>query len=377
MSCERMTSRVVRWRELSESERTHALGCGDCRRALDSLESAIARAAADHTGPIDPSRSERLRMRLLDAARRTEPAPPSRAPRMALAVVVAGVVAAAALAFFHAAEPTTALTTAHGAVRASTGAHFTVLSDAPDEIVRLVDGTISVAVAPLAPGARFRVVVGDAEVEVRGTAFDVTAERDRLASVDVLHGRVEVRVDARPAIVLDAGQRWTPSAEPATVPPTAVEPESALEEARDVVPAAAHVDPPRASAPPRPWTPATGFEDGWTALHAGDAASAAAAFAEVTDRAPTDPLAEDAAFWRCVALSRTGDTRGAETALDAFVAHYPASARAGEASVMLGWLLVGHGEVTRARPLFERAAHDPSERIRASAERGLARIDAR
>jgi ferric-dicitrate binding protein FerR (iron transport regulator) len=371
MSCDRMSARVVRWRELDDAERTHALRCADCRRELDALENAITRAAADHA-QIDPSRSERLRMRLLDSARREAPVRPWRPARaVAAAIALVAVVSLGVVVSQRDASPTS---TAHGAVRASSGAQFTVIGDAPDEIVRLIDGTISVAVEPLPPGARFRVVVGDAEVEVRGTAFDVSATDDRLVAVDVLHGRVEVRVDAQPLVVLDGGQRWTPPPVVASAPEPVATTETALDEARDVVPAAPPIEHARPSA--RPWTAATGFEDGWTALHAGDPAHAAEAFERVMERSPTDPLAEDAAFWRCVALSRTGDSRAADRALDAFVHRYPTSARAGEASVMLGWLRVGSGETDTARSLFERGAQDPTERIRASARRGLDRLAA-
>jgi ferric-dicitrate binding protein FerR (iron transport regulator) len=63
----------------------------------------------------------------------------------------------------------------------------------PDEIVRLFGGTLTVRVDPLRSNERFRIVTGDALVEVKGAVFDVTATEDRLTSVRVISGIVEVR----------------------------------------------------------------------------------------------------------------------------------------------------------------------------------------
>jgi ferric-dicitrate binding protein FerR (iron transport regulator) len=76
-------------------------------------------------------------------------------------------------------------------VHAQKGASHELLGAQPDEMVRLTDGTITVEVEKLRPGERFRVVTGDAEVEVRGTAFDVTAKDDALIGVREI-GRAHV-----------------------------------------------------------------------------------------------------------------------------------------------------------------------------------------
>ena len=73
------------------------------------------------------------------------------------------------------------------------GARFLRAGARPDEIVRLADGTLSIQLDALAPGERFRVITGDAEVELTGGALDVTAEHDRLVAVRVMTGRVEIR----------------------------------------------------------------------------------------------------------------------------------------------------------------------------------------
>jgi len=385
-----LTSRVlgVRRDELSHALRSHAAGCVHCTRELDALDAVIARTRDDGSRPLAADRSERLRARVLESARRAPRASPSHWRPIAAAFGIAAVVAVSvSVGRGTREEPQAAIepvarttqsiapprASMHGTVRASAGAHFTRVSEEPDEIVRLLEGSITVSVTPLGAGERFRVIVGDAEVEVRGTAFDVSATGDHLSAVDVFHGRVEVRVEGREPILLEAGERWARADE-----------ESPVHEAIVTTPRTrerSHSDPTvsepdtLATAPLAPaWTAASGFEVGWNALAAGDAASAATAFGEVVTRAPRDPLAEDASFWRGVALARAGRSSDARDALDAFVHGYPSSPRTNEAAVMLGWLLVDEGEIDRARAMFTRGTRDPSERVRASAERGLAAL---
>lgn len=400
----------ARRHELSSTQRAHAESCAHCARELDDLERLVGRVRGEGPDPFDPARSERLRARLLDSARRTPQAAPSRGPKIAVAIGLAAVVAlgvwvARGVGFVASAVEDGATAGApgadpgasarggpdHGTVRASAGAHFTRVSDPPDEIVRLVGGAITVSVTPLGADERFRVVVGDAEVEVRGTAFDVAAENDRLTSVHVFHGRVEVRVEGAEPVLLEAGDRWTRPADEAS---TALRDESERviddglatagrssrarrrrhARAADESPAVAATELATPGAH-EAWSASTGFEAGWNALSAGDPATAASAWGEVVERAPADPLAEDASFWRGVALARAGRATDAREALDAFVRDYPSSLRANEASVMLGWLLVSTAEADRARAMFSRGVDDSSPRVRASAERGLAAID--
>ena len=129
----------------------------------------------------------------------------------------------------------------HGTVTPAPGARFSRPSGVPDEVVVLESGTIHVEVSPLGRGERFRVRAGDGEVEVRGTAFDVAVEDGHLATVQVQHGRVDVRGASTPAVMLGAGESWM--AVPPAAPPTS---NLAIEEAP--APSAE----PRAPAPSRP-----------------------------------------------------------------------------------------------------------------------------
>ena len=177
-------------------------------------------------------------------------------------------------------------------------------------------------------------------------------------SVRVLHGRVEVRRERAAAVVLAAGEQWS-------APVAAATPSSST----------------AASAPAAPSPTARPierlFQEGWAALSAGEPGRAA----ELLDKAaladPADPLAEDAAYWRAVALGRDGRGPASASALGAFLARYPRSARAGEASAMLGWLLLDEGDVDGAGRAFRAAAADPAEAVRRSAQKGLGVIAAR
>lgn len=120
------------------------------------------------------------------------------------------------------------------------------------------------------------------------------------------------------------------------------------------------------------------FDEGWTALRAGQYGPAAAAFG----RAAAAPgpggaaLAEDAAYWRVVALARGERGAEAEQEMALFLQRHPRSSRAGEVSAMLGWALLRRGEVAAARRRFDAAAADRSQKVRQSAADGLRAIEA-
>jgi len=89
-------------------------------------------------------------------------------------------------------------------------ARFERVADWPDYMVRIDDGKLAVQVGKLATGERFRVKTADADIEVRGTKFDVGVETGRLTSVAVHDGRVEVRRTDQQVVILSAGESWAP-----------------------------------------------------------------------------------------------------------------------------------------------------------------------
>jgi len=124
------------------------------------------------------------------------------------------------------------------------------------------------------------------------------------------------------------------------------------------------------NAQPAPSSAERAFDSGFAALRSGDPSAAAAHFARAAALGGPG-LAEDSAFWRAVALDRAGGTADARAAYASFLGAYPASPRAGEAAVALGWLELDADLLDAADAHFALAAHDSSARVRASAENGL------
>jgi TolA-binding protein len=113
------------------------------------------------------------------------------------------------------------------------------------------------------------------------------------------------------------------------------------------------------------------YDDAWTAMRASNFSRAAGSFARVFILAPESALAEDAAFWHAVALARAHRRGEATTAFRDFLDRSPSSPRAGEANVMLGWLLVEANELAEARQRFSAASGDPDAAIRDRARAGF------
>src|SRR5262249_4822530 len=128
---------------------------------------------------------------------------------------------------------------------------------------------------------------------------------------------------------------------------------------------------------PTPTTTEMAFSSGFRAIRRGDYGEAAEQFSLAIASAPSSDLASDARYWRGVAPARARDAAGARDALADSLARAPRSARAGEASVMLGWLLLDHGDLADARRRFSAGAADPAPDVRAGAARGLAAVEHR
>ncbi len=270
-----------------------------------------------------------------------------------------------------------------GVVHPHEGARFTLAAQPPDEIVRLREGVIDLDVDPLAAGERFRVVVGTDEVEVRGTSFEVVAAADHLVSVHVIHGRVEVRRAGDAPVVLAGGEAWhataasvlAPAPTPAPViasPPRPAPTRPAVTIASKLPRTELPVPAPSAKAPD---PQEAAFVRGWDAMRQGEYGQAAAAFNRAVALAPDGALSEDATFWHAVAVARLHRSSEAIAAFRSFLDAFPISTRAGEASAMLGWLLVETHEIDEARRRFHAAESDPNASARASALQGLDALD--
>jgi TolA-binding protein len=400
----------------------HLEACASCRAAHDRTRAMIELARELPVALPPPARREEVRTAVLAAAAGLAHRPARRAWRIP---AIAGAAAAAAVAVYlgSARSPAAEVAVAHhahGTVRPHPGARWSVRSVGPDEVVALGDGAIDVEVEPLRPGERFRVVIGDAELEVRGTAFTVTASADHLIEVAVAHGRVDlVSISgsapgaAGPAAgaptTLTAGQSWhaaiaaapvaRDSWSPAERSPAALPPPPAPPGPLPRSPAAAPPRPHRATAaarpepeppPPAADAPAApppapppavrvpdrapeevSYDHAWAALRGGDFAHAAGGFTRVVLLAPDSPLGEDASYWRAVALARARRSLEAVAAFHDFLDGHARSSRAGAASAMLGWLLIDARAFDEAARRFQAAAGDPDPAVRRSARAGL------
>ena len=320
----------------------------------------------------------------------------SRAPVIASAAVAVAAAAAVILWLVvrpeSPAAPKESITALGAAQLERTGAW-------PDFVVRLDDGRIDVRVAALSSGERFRVITSDAAVEVRGTQFIVGAEHGKIASVSVGEGRVEVRWAHEAPIFLSAGETWSPTKTarrdevdletpavapppPTTTAPARTASASKVRTSPTVVEAkpattATKLAPVEAPVQPAPLVARPGeadFRAGIASLRSGDASAAVTSFASACKAAAKEALGEDACFWLGAAANRAGQPSIAREALTRFLTAYPSSARAGEASALLGWLLYDAGEIDAAQRRFELAASDRVPKVKASAERGLEAI---
>jgi TolA-binding protein len=348
----------------------HVADCSTCRVAHESLRHAIALAKDLPARLPRASRRDEVKAQLLASAAAPPVASTRRWFSAAAAIVVLGA-AGVLLVSFARGRQGPAPARSHVTVRAEPTARFALASPPPLEVIRLWEGAIDLDVEPLGPGERVRVEVGDGEVEVRGTRFQVTARGDRLVAVSVTHGRVEVRPRDAPLAVLGAGQEWRRGGDPPAelAAPVVVDRASQDPAARPRrIAARTEAAVQRAL---RPTQQEARYDDAWDALRAGRFKDAAAGFGRVLDESPPGPLVDEAAFWRATALARDGESASASAAFRSFLASYRASPRSGEASAILGWLLLDDYRTDEAAPLFRAALGDPRETVRASAREGL------
>jgi hypothetical protein len=396
---------------LQAFEAEHLEGCESCRGQWQALDRTRGLLKDLPTAELPADRSRVLRDAIL-----VRTSAPQERRRPARAWLLATVGAAACLALLLVAKgwlagtptktPVVAAPVMRGTVAPQGSALFTRASSQPDELVRVSEGTLHLKVRHLNPGERFRVVTSDAEVEVRGTAFEVRAHENLLVSVRVTEGLVEVRPAGKPIMLLGPGDEWHAQEAPAAPPPTAaraelptrpavaasaparlaygapkstaprsrIAPESAArrEAEADPLPSEKPVPPPG----PEPTDAAERqFQLGWSAMRAHNPKEAARAFAVAASQAGEQPLAEDASFWYAMALERVAHDEAARTALAVFIARYPHSPRLGEASALLGWLLIEIGDKPGATTRFRTAVADPVERVRTSARAGLQAVE--
>jgi len=352
----------------------HIDACSSCQRewaALTGLR-ALSRELPAIEAPV--RQQEEIRTALL---LRSSPADQPRTVRAAwLLVPIVATAAAVVLVPWarkttRSTKPTTAAqhptapaSIHRGRIHADDGAAFIVDRGQPDELVRLGNGGLMIEVDPLRPGERFRVQTDDAEIEVHGTIFRVVARGGQLARVDVWRGRVVVTVPGKAPVELETGGRWEP--------PSIEPPQAHLRRTRIADGSSALARQSRSGSSP---IAEAAFGDGWRALRVQDFAEAEAAFQRAIDAAGDEPLAEDASFWKAACQARMRDESAARVSLAGFIDRFPRSPRVGEASAMLGWILLEQHDLEGAARRFAAAASDRVSTVRESARLGLEAVD--
>lgn len=383
----------------------HLRDCARCAMEVEGLRKLSAVAPGfPKPGEMSDESRRAISARLLGVA----PGPARRAKSRAALILVGAVGAAAVVVLLvgrtprHAAvttgakDPAVAMTRSRASIRAIGAARFARIQEPPDDVVQLEEGTIVLEVSPIPHGERFRVRTTDAEVEVRGTRFQVSAAGGGLLAVSVAQGRVEVRSPGGGHVVLEPGDEWVrgapinagppigpsavvgvhaPFGTPDISAPTGVQassPPSIGPIAEDSIQRRRPPPVEPSAKQPAPAAQAS-FDRAWSLLRRDEPKRAAALFAEVERFGQGSGIAEDALYWRAVAIARAGDAPEAKRLFGEFLARFPRSSRGGEAATALGWLLLADGDSGAARRAFEQATGDLSPTVRASASDGLRR----
>ncbi|WP_438024185.1 FecR domain-containing protein [Sorangium sp. So ce233] len=368
-------------------------GCAALARDLDRIGAALRAPRA----PATPLEHQRARLTLLRRATEPQaPRAPLRRTRLALAGValaLAGVAVWVGALAARSPEGRAALALRHRlpprlpagrdtTLRPSDDARFERERSAGLDVVTLLHGALDVTVRPLAAGERFLVRTTDAEIEVRGTAFRVEAERGEIREVAVTEGTVEVRYAGFSAVIPSGGSwRATGAAEAADSPGGGLPPPSSSGGASS--PGAGGASSPGAGGASSPGTGAGSspgaaaaaglpaqitaverrappgapsassarsapgvapssspaareFAEAMQALGRGDYAGGAAKFEAFSSAHPGDARADEADYLRAIALQRAGRAAEAAAAARRYLAARPNGAHRAEAKRIIG-----------------------------------------
>jgi hypothetical protein len=314
----------------------HLVGCPACAReaqALDRLAQAARVGLGEIRGP-DELHDWRARNRLLvefDRALVSSGRSPL-ARRWLLWPAAVAVLGAALLALWRARPAVEPVQASRASIRADGATVWSRRAGAGDrEEITLERGLLWIRVDHAVPGRRLVVALPDGELEDVGTTFTVSANGEHTTRVVVEEGRVVLRLRGRPSVDVVPGEAWSPRPPPALVP--LVAPPSAEPPRQDT----GHA-PQRASRPirARPTEvadvadPLVDFRAASGALRAGDNRRAATAFARFLGEHPRDPMAEDAAYLRVIALQRMGADVDMKRAAEEYLRRFPTGFRHAE-----------------------------------------------
>jgi hypothetical protein len=316
----------------------HLGACSVCAReaqSLDKLAEAVRRGV-DEEARRDELRLWRERSRLLAAFDRTLVSPKRRSHvRRSLLwpTAIAGTVAAIVL-FGHARPAVEPPRASRTSISAAAGTVWSKrIGDANREEIALERGALRIHVEHMPGRGGVVVRLPDGELEDVGTTFSVSVDGKHTTRVEVVEGEVALRLHGRPSVEIEAGHMWVPQA-PTIFPPVTPAPALQVETPRE-----------RDRSTPRSSTrsvrsheatvvatpdPLVDFRTASEALRAGDNRQAAASFTRFLADHPGDPMAEDAAYLRVIALQRMGADDDMKRAAEVYLERFPSGFRHAE-----------------------------------------------
>jgi ferric-dicitrate binding protein FerR (iron transport regulator) len=348
---------------LSEMDRAsferHLSTCEHCKKAVAEL-GLLRGIGMHHTpSPTTPLEHRRARNELLRRANELTVRGPKSVPwrRLAATLAVVSLVAALAIrltASRPAAPASVAAPSYH--VLPSQGAEWRTLEHGPKVRLAVTSGHFEIAVRHLTAGQRFMLELPDGELEVQGTRFVVEVDGRRTLGVEVLEGRVALRVRerGRALVTLGPGESFRAASgsmgrpqATAPVQPKLPDPRASRERtpgtANDTASAVASASgravvgqPARSAAPANETvgsatTSGADFARAMSAFSAGDYGQAEKLFQRFVNEHTTDTRVEDATFLRAVARARRGDVEGSRALAAEYLRRYPDGLRRIEA----------------------------------------------
>lgn len=313
----------------------HLGACTVCAREARSLETLAEAVRRDvHEAGRDELHLWRERSRLLaalDGALVSSKG--TQARRLLLWPTAVAAIAVAITVFWHGRPTVEPLRASRTSIRADGGTVWSKRTGNDNrEEIALERGVLRIHVEHAAGGGGVLVRLPDGELEDLGTTFSVSADGEHTTRVEVAQGKVALRLHARLSIEIEAGRVWLPDG-PAIVPPATTGPALQVEPPRDRDRSAPRVSArslrSQATMVAAP-DPLVDFRTASAALRAGENGQAAAAFARFLADHAGDPMAEDAAYLRVIALQRMGAEGDMKRAAEDYLERFPGGFRHAE-----------------------------------------------
>ncbi|WP_146646407.1 FecR domain-containing protein [Labilithrix luteola] len=335
-----------------ESFLRHRRTCEECRARLSEDERLRDLGRALPVVAPNELAARRMRGNILH---RSAGAPTTRGrSRMALAITAASLVAIGAFAGHshfarrNAISERPNLDEVQSVVMPTPGTDWRRERDGNVERIRIGEGTVTLEVRHQTPGRRFFVDTPDAEIEVRGTRFEVVVANHATRRVRVFEGLVALRRHGDEERRLGANETWESTFETTSIPapptPSAVASTAPARKPKPSSLADAGTDD----------TTSAEYRHAMDLYGAGDYESAAREFHAFAARHPSSPESEDAAFLEAVALTRGARADAAAVVAERFLSRYPTSFHAKDAAIIVARAARVRGDCAKAREALTR-----------------------